>query len=165
MDRSCHFGLRLTGFPRRQGNDAVVRRTAFDCVLACQPPAQWLLKHIKLLFKRDPSLDFRRHITQGLADSWLMAFAFGEMDGLHDPTANDKTRDLLKQDPDAFLDADIAQMRQAMAASDDLRKLIASLIRQVSSTLQSVSLLTAVSTIVIPKLTWTCVSHFSRVLS
>lgn len=58
-----------------------------------------------------------------------MAFAFGEMDGLHDPTANDKTRELMQRDPDAFLDADVAQMRQAMATSDDLRKLIASLIK------------------------------------
>jgi hypothetical protein len=82
-----------------------------------------------MLLRRDPSLDFRRHITQGLADSWLMAFAFGEMDGLHDPTANDKTRELIQRDPDAFLDADLAQMRQAMSTSDDLRKLIASLIK------------------------------------
>lgn len=58
-----------------------------------------------------------------------MAFAFGEMDGLHDPTANDKTRELMQRDPDAFLDADLAQMRQAMSTSDDLRKLIASLIK------------------------------------
>lgn len=107
----------------------MVRRVAFDCVFACQPPVQWLIRHIRTLLKRDPSLNFRRHIAQGLADSWLMAFAFGEMDGLHDPTANDKTRELLQRDPDAFLEADIAQMRQAMASSEDLRKLIASFIK------------------------------------
>jgi hypothetical protein len=81
-----------------------------------------------MLLKRDLSLSFRRHVTQGLADSWLMAFAFGEMDGLHDPTANDKTREMLQRDPDAFLEADVTQMRQAMTTSEDLRKLIASLI-------------------------------------
>lgn len=116
----------------RQGNEAVLRRLAFDCVLACQPPTIWLLKHIRTLLKRDPSLNFRRHVARGVADSWLMAFAFGEMDGLHDPTANDKTRDLLQRDPDAFLEADIAQMRQAMGSSEDLRKLIASFIKYVS---------------------------------
>ncbi|KAJ9102635.1 hypothetical protein QFC19_004744 [Naganishia cerealis] len=121
----------------RQGNEPALRRTAYDCVLACQPPAQWLVKHIRMLLKRDPSLDFRRHIAQGLADSWLMAFAFGEMDGLHDPTATDKTREMLQRDPDAFLDGDIAHMRQAMSTSEDLRRVISSLIVYVAIRLVS----------------------------
>lgn len=56
-----------------------------DCVLTCQLPPPWLYKYIRQLLRREQSLSFRRHLAEGVANSWLMALALGEIEGLHQP--------------------------------------------------------------------------------
>jgi hypothetical protein len=57
---------------------------AMDRVLP-HSPLPWLYKYIRQLLRREQSLSFRRHLAEGVANSWLMALALGEIEGLHQP--------------------------------------------------------------------------------
>jgi len=117
----------LISAPKRIGNLPAVRRLAMDCVLACQLPPPWLYKYIRQLLRKEQSISFRRHVAEGVANSWLMALALGEVEGLHQPSSRyvetESERQIREQ---VDMDHDVPAWRRVLGKSLDTGRFLMS---------------------------------------
>lgn len=114
-------------FAYRIGNLPAVRRLAIDCILTCQLPSPWLYKYIRQLLKKEQSLSFRRHVAEGVANSWLVALALGEIEGLHQPSSRYVETDAERQAREQIeMDQDVPAWRRTLGKSPDTGRFLVS---------------------------------------
>lgn len=111
----------------RIGNLPAVRRLAMDCVWACQLPSPWLYKYARQLLRKEQSLSFRRHVAEGVVNSWMLALALGEIDGIHVPQHhyNESPEERRIRETDE-MERDVPAWRKALTRYPEASRLVMS---------------------------------------